>query len=424
MSKTVSRRSFLARAAAGIVGGNVLSLRRARTAASAGRVVGANDTVRIGLIGCGRRGSQWMDVLTRPTGAGEKVSLVAVCDIYEPHKVRAQSRTGAPVHHRWQNLVSREDLDAVVIATPDHWHTPMAIAAMTAGKDVYCETPMARTVAEARAFRDCAVATGRVVQIGATETSEEQWQVARDLIAQGKIGKVRWAQPAPPLPPPLLPRDRTTVVRPEDVDWVAFQGDAPEQPFSPERFTDWRWFWDYSDGIAAEVFYAKLAALLIALGPEFPARVSAAGGIYQHNTRETPDMFVMNAEYAAGHTIVLTSSTAKDRRPSGVIRGETGAIYCEAGQMLLVSEKESAVSFAHQPAQRSHAPASYERLGAHATDWLECIRTRRPCACNPDIACRATAAIAMAVEAYRQRKTFLWDADREQAVVSPPRAPV
>ena len=412
MNGTITRRGFLAVSTAG-----------ALTAVSARRVHGADDTLRLGLIGCGNRGTELLFQVLRHARAARGVRIVAVCDVFDPRKERAQAWTEADRHHRWQEVVERPDVDGVIVATPDHWHAAMAIAAMETGKDVYCEKPMTLYVEEAKALRDCAARTGRVVQIGTQHTSEAKWHKGRELIEAGVLGKVLWCQGS--YTHNSIEGEWNRPIEkgasPDTIDWDAFLGSAPKRPLSLERFFCWRKFWDYSGGIATNLNYDKLAPLLLAIGPEFPGRVSAAGGVCMHDGREAPDTLVMTAEYRSGHTIVIASSMANANRLPTVIRGHEGTMEFQGGRLMVTPEAPSADPFEKRYGDVKAKTFRGEPRLSHLANWFECIRTRQPCVCDPELGYRTMAAIRMSVDAYRMGKTLYFDIDTEAVIASPPR---
>ena len=375
------------------------------------RAAGANDTLRIGVIGCGARGVELMRDIAARGKRGARTTIAAVCDICEPRDARARSLADSEVVRRWQDLVERPDIDAVVVATPDHLHAPMSIAAMESGKDVYCEEPMTLRLEEAKAFRDVAARTRRIVQIGAQQTSQPRWHLAREIILSGAIGPTIWCQGSyrPSAATPQRNDSAKALVCPADLDWDAFQGPGGKRGLDADRFLNWRKYWDYSNGIAGEVFYHKLAALLVAVGPAFPERVSAAGGIYVQDGREVPDSFVMTAEYPNGLTIVLASSMANLNGLPAVIRGREASIELHTDSVKIVQDMTASNRMITEYCETAARPD-------HLDDWLRCIRSRERCVCNEEIGCQAMVAIAMAVESYRTGKTLRFDAKTEQAV--------
>jgi len=392
----ISRRRFLFTAAGASL-----------AATSFPRGAGANGKLRIGLVGCGRRG---LELLSRLSAMPSPTHIVAaVCDVHPGRRARACAFSGADDCAHWKDLVQRSDIDAVIVATPDHTHAAISIAAMESGKDVYCERPMALAIEEARAFHKCAGRTGSVVQIGAQEVSSERWRVARHLTGSGAIGDVIWCQAGYPEDQPRRPAG-LALAQPDNLDWEAFLGNAPRRPFDADRYTNWRNYWDYSHGVAAEVFHDKLAALLMATVPALPVRVSAAGGVYAADGREVPDSFVMSAEYARGHRIVLASSPALRGQPA-VIRGHKGTIDIYRDSVRLTREESSDV-------QVFPAAGSKDLI----EDWLMCIQTRARCVCDPDLGYQACVAMAMAAGAYRRGQTLTLDETRGRLIACAPRS--
>src|SRR5262245_20634517 len=333
--RVINRRRFLKGAAAGL-GVAALAL-----PALGGRALGAAERIHFGVIGCGGdhcgRGTDHLQNLVKrsaanETGAtGNNVEVIGICDIYERHKRQAKEiAPKAEVYHDFRKLLERKDLDAVVIATPDHWHAPMAIQAMEAGKDIYLEKPMTLTIEEAREVYQTSKRTRRVVQVGPQATSKGKYWAAAEAIKKGLIGKVVLSQssycrhsPEGEWNYPIHPD-----ASPQNLDWKAWLGSAPQREFSPERYFRWRKYWDYSGGVATDLFYHRLAPLLIAIGQEFPSRVSASGGIYvQKDGREVPDTYTTTIDYPSGHTIIIAGSMCNDTRIPEVIRGTKASIH-------------------------------------------------------------------------------------------------
>ena len=404
----LSRRQFLSTAAAGLA----LAPAFAQDVSPMG----------LGLIGCGWRGRQLMARIALMREDGAPVRLVAACDVFEPHKALAQTFCGT-VTGDWRQVLARDDVRAVIIAAPDHWHAQMAIAAMEAGKDVYLEPPMALTVADAISVRDTARRTGAVVQIGVESMSHGAWRSAREEIARGGIGQVTWCQAAGPLTTqqPAVPGH---LVSGDTLDWEAFTGPAPVREFDAARFTAWRKYWDYSGGMATDAFYTRLAQLMSALDAGLPLRVSAAGGVYTRDGGEVPDSFVMTAEFAGGESIVLASSPVGPAPCAAVIRGSKGAIEFHGDHLRMESEPAHGSRFRTLSASTEHRRIDVAAAGDHLADWLACVASRKRPAFNADAAFAPTTAAAMAVDAYKQRKTLTWDPAHEKAVPCLPRVAV
>ncbi len=406
--KRINRRSFIARSAAGAaaLGSGALS------APATGAVLGANDRINIAVIGCGGQGTGHLRRLVdRAKDPEQKLKVIGVCDVYEPRKERAEGISGAPVFHHYQDLLDVADLDAVVIATPDHWHAKISIDALEAGKDVYCEKPMTLYWEEAKEVAQVVRRTGRVFQVGVQSTSDDIFWQANRLIREGKIGKLLWSQSGYC----RNSRDGEWNYRidenasPDNLDWETWLGPAAKRPFDPERYFRFRKFWDYSGGIATDLLYHALGHMAIALGPEFPTRVSASGGIYVQHDREVPDTYHTMIEYPSGHTVVLTSSMANRQGVPEIIRGHEATLYFEGGKAIVRPEKE----FEND---REEIQVGPEPRPDHMTNFLECVRTRAKPHCDAETGYKVEVAIALGVRAYREGKVMKFDPEKEEVI--------
>lgn len=433
--KVVSRRRFLKKTAAGL-GAAALAAPLAAPAIG-GRALGASERIHFAVIGCGGdhcgRGTDHLQNLVKRSekndagATGNNVEVIGVCDIYERHKRQAKEiAPKAEVYHDFRKLLERKDLDAVVIATPDHWHAPMAIQAMEAGKDLYLEKPMTLTIEEARDVYHASKRTHRVVQVGPQATSKGKYWAAAEAIKKGLIGKVVLSQssycrnsPEGEWNYPIHPD-----ASPQNLDWKAWLGSAPQREFSPERYFRWRKYWDYSGGVATDLFYHRLAPLLLAIGPEFPSRVSSSGGIYvQKDGREVPDTYATTIDYPSGHTILIAGSMANDTRIPEIIRGTKASIYFGED-----TEDEGEV-----PAHIKPQPEFPEGAGKHTksqrikldpvprddmmTDLVMCMRDRsRTPNCDALLGYKVMVAIKLGVDSYRTSTTLKFDPEKEVVV--------
>lgn len=374
-------------------------------------VLAANDRINIGFIGVGGRGTAILrDFIGLSQNPKWNMRVVAVCDVDKWRLNRAVGIVGRGCQSfiDYRDLIQMPGLDAVVIATPDHWHAQMTIDAINAGKDVYCEKPMTRTWKEAKEVVKVARKSDRIIQIGAQSASDSQWWLARELLASDAIGKVLWTQSA-------LCRNsvegewnypfREGFDR-KDVDWERWLGPAPKRPFDMERFFRWRKYWDYSGGIATDLFYHQLAHLAIALGPELPRRVVAGGGIWLQKDREVPDTFHVVIDYPSEHTVVLMSSMANDVGVQEIIRGHEATMYFEGNNIVIVPQSIAKDKRREERHQAPPAPGHYE-------NWLECMRSRKQPNLNPETAYKVMVAIGLSVEAYRENKVIRFDPQKE-----------
>uniref|UniRef100_Q023Z6 Oxidoreductase domain protein n=1 Tax=Solibacter usitatus (strain Ellin6076) TaxID=234267 RepID=Q023Z6_SOLUE len=258
----------------------------------------ANDRIRIATIGFGGMGmGDTKYALTVPG-----VELAAVCDVYDGRRTRAREVYGDQVFttRDYREVLARRDVDAVIIATPDHWHSTISIAAMEAGKDVYCEKPMVQTVGEGQAVVAAQEKTRRIFQVGSQYVTSLVYQKARDLIAAGAIGSINlveawlnrntamgaWQYSIPP------------DASPATVDWDRFLGRAPKRPFDAVRMFRWRNYQDYGTGVAGDLFVHLLSGLHVATGSVGPERILATGGLrYWNDGRDVPDVMLAMLDY-------------------------------------------------------------------------------------------------------------------------------
>jgi len=339
---SIGRRQFLERS----------SLLAAVAAASSAREASAqlNNSaavklapVRLGFVGVGIRGTLLMEAAAGIAG----VEIKAVADCYKGHLDRAAELvTPAPAATGdYREVLSRADVDAVVIATPDHWHLKMTEEALAAGKHVYIEKPMTHRWEEGEAFIKAAEKSGRVVQVGSQYMSMGCAQLARDLIASGRLGQVTlvegrfhrntatgaWYYPIPP------------DAAPDTVDFERFLGSAPKHDFDLRRFFQWRLFWDYSGGLPTDLFVHLVTATHQLMGVSEPESVFSFGDVYHwKNYREVPDQMTSMVKYPEGFVLRL-SSTAMNGHPGPLLTvyGTEGTLEYGGGSCKLFHQPRS-----------------------------------------------------------------------------------
>jgi predicted dehydrogenase len=304
----------------------------------------------------------------------------------------------------------------VWIATPDHWHSRMAIDAMEAGKDVYLEKPMALHWRQARDIHRTVQRTKRVLQVGSQDCSREMWWKARELIRAGRIGKLVWSQTS--IARNLKEGDWNWPidlhVTPQTLDWNAFLGPAEWRPYDPERFFRWRKYWDYSGGIATDLYVHVLHALSISIGPEFPSRVVAGGGVYFHKDRETPDCFHAIIDYPSEHSVVIVGSQANEQGLPVVVRGHEATMYLGGSGGDIVIRPERIFGGSEQKIDTKNVD---DTIQAHHDDFLDCVRRRDPKThCDSDLGYKIDVAIDLAVESYRRNAVCRFDPVSEETI--------
>lgn len=406
------------------------------TAASAARVLGANDRIRVGMIGMGGMGTVHLQAFMKQTEEEKDIQVVAVSEIYAKRKQRARDiakLTDKDVHHDYRDLLSRTDVDAVLIASPDHWHGQMALDALAAGKDVYLEKPMTHTIEEARAIVDAVKKYNRVLQVGNQGLSAPSTHKLKEIIDAGEIGPLLCAQ-ATSARNSLLGEWNYRVEpegTPESIDWKRWLGSAPKRPFNPDRYFRFRKYWDYSGGIATDLFFHALGPILYPMGPQFPARVSAGGGIYVHKDREVPDTYATMIEYPNFY-IEMSGSMANagmGQYHRQAIFGHKGALVVERNQVLLYPEtfpellprEQRARPPRPEPKVFELPPAGPQRDARtpHTTNFFSCARSRKQPNAPAELGYKIITAIKLGVLAYREGKTKFFDASAQRVVEKP-----
>ena len=402
------------------------------TARSASRVIGANDRINVSLIGVGSIGTAHLRTLMPQVEEDKDIQMVAVSEIYTQRKERARTITKLgekDIHHNYGDMLARNDVDVVMIATPDHWHGRMALDALAAGKDVYLQKPMTYTVEEARQIAAAAKKFNRIVQVGVQGTSDPRYKIAKEAIDAGEVGELLMAQ-ANSARNSLLGEWNWSVEpegTPQTIDWKRFLGPAPQRAFSPDRYFRWRKYWDYSGGIATDLFYHSLSPLVKVMGPQFPTRVSASGGIYVHKDREVPDTYATLIEYPS-FCIDLSGSMANSaigRHHSTVIYGHKGTITFDRGQVVVTPEIFPELRRRNQkPPQAKLIPVPAPKKWAvdigscriHTENFFACVRSRQAPNLDAETGYMVMTAIRLGVDAYREGKPKLFDAKLQKVV--------
>jgi predicted dehydrogenase len=449
-NNSLDRRDFLRKASAvsvalGTAGAALASPKgtKSSSARSSGRVLGANDRITVGVIGVGGRGSGDANSFAAVGEKNNSCQIVAVADTYQKRVTANKERHKCDGYMDYREIINRKDIDAVVIATPDHWHARVALEAMDSGKDVYLEKPMCHTIDEAHMLVNTVKETGRVLQVGSQTTSADQWWKAKKAIADGMIGKMIMSQGS-------YHRDSVEGEwnykideaagpdgKGEDyIDWKMWLGKAPARAWDPDRFFRFRKYWDYSGGIATDLFYHVVAPLNICWDkPQFPHKVMASGGIYGgpkfEYKREVPDTFHLVGEYAEGHSLVLSSSMANSQHIPGLIRGHEGSIIMvDNGQFESTTDHITLKPEVSRKRTSRDAPPvvtpmfegykfgveevkipveKTDTMSTHINNFLSCMHTREKPHLSVETGACAQVLITMAVESYRQGKVLYFD---------------
>ncbi len=437
----VSRRQFL-QTTVGAAGVSLISGQLALEAepiASAAQSVAPSDRVRFGIVGVGMEGSGLLTTAIQLPG----VECVAAADLYDGRHELAKEIVGKTIRttRRYQELLDSKDIDAILVAVPDHWHKQVVVDAVAAGKDVYCEKPMSHNPADGLAMVSAAKKTDRIVQIGAQRTSSVLCAKAKELYEQGAIGELNlveatygrndptgaWEYP----PPPDL--------SPANFDWDTWQGTAPRKTFDPLAFARWRCWKEYGTGVAGDLLVHLISGMQFVLGiNQPPSRVSSFGGIYHwKDGRNMPDVHPVLFEYK-DVPVYTRLSLACESSEVTRFQGPKGAIELREFSVTYTPQAgiDLAPSYytASYPARlknpymkkwhEEHDPApgkeptqqsitwngnDYDDLRPHLWKFFEAVRSRKPVVQDIVFGHNAALACHLANESYFRKSPVLWD---------------
>ena len=409
-----------------------------------------NDRIRIAAIGLGGMGTA--DVKSSLANGSE---LVAVADVYQGRLVRAKEVFGQQVAttRDYREVLARSDIDAVIVATPDHWHSLATIDALNAGKDVYCEKPMVQSLEDGAAVVEAQRKTGRILQVGSQRVSSIEYAKARELLAAGAIGELNmveawwdrnsaigaWQYSIPP--------DAT----PGNIDWDRFLGRAPKVPFEPLRLFRWRNYRDYGTGVAGDLFVHLFSGLHFVTGALGPSRVYASGGLrFWKDGRDVPDVLLGLYDYPATSShpafnlalrvnfadgageksgfrfvgsegiLAIGEGIRLSRTPRESEPGYTVEQFPEAVQQQFLKEYRrrypkqtpNADSLRADTEQVFQAPHGYNDHLDHHRNFLEAVRTRRPVTEDAVFGFRAAGPALISNMSYFEQRICRWNPER------------
>jgi predicted dehydrogenase len=395
---------------------------------TAGQAQGPNDTIQVGIIGPGDRGMQLLRECIEH-GSAQNARLTAVCDIWNKALDRAvqvvrQSYGSEPkAYRRHEQLLADKEIDAVIIATPDHQHAKMLIQAVQAGKDVYCEKPMANVLSEANEALAVVKRSDRVVQMGTQRRSFARYHTARDLLREGRIGELvrvnicgnqytpyRWA----------FKPDEYEAVRESDTDWKAFLMGKPDRPFDPKIYRSFRLFREFSGAIIDQWMSHNIDMIHFLTGEPYPLTSVTLGGVYEYNDfRENPDTVHVTFEYSRNRTKFLVSYGCCLSNGQGFgteLLGTKGTLEVEA--RFRVSED----GIGRQRATDPKLGVYGEKAGVqhHMANWLSAIRQRKQDAVYAPVEAGYGQSIAciMATTSYWASRKATFDAAKQEILTA------
>ena len=426
---TTTRRHFLATAA----GAGVLAAQN----------VSPNDRVRIALIGAGGQGS----ADTRNALSVGGVELAAVADIYDGRLKRAREVWGEQVFttRDYREVLARKDVDAVFVATPDHWHSAIAIDAMNAGKDVYCEKPMVQQLSQGAQMIEAQKRTGRIVQVGSQRVSSIVYGKAKEMLASGAIGELNMVEAWVDRNSAIgawqysIPPDAS----PANIDWDRFLGQAPKVPFEPVRLFRWRNYRDYGTGVPGDLFVHLISGLHFATGALGPHRVYATGALrFWKDGRDVPDVMIALYDYPTFNVMLRVNLVDGATETmglrfigsEGIMAVDNGVTISkvprelEPGYSIDTFPKAQQEQFLKEYRQKYPArpklntgqmsaeesfvpPKGYSDHFEHVRNFIAAVRSRQPVLEDAVFGFRAAGPALLSNISYFEQKVCLWDAE-------------
>jgi len=384
------------------------------TAESYGHIVGANDRIRIGFLGAGDMGNNHFTAYNVLKN-NNNLEAVAVADCWLTRAEEGAQKISAPhVFSDYHHVLDLQDIDYVTIATPEHQHAQMALDALDAGKAVYCEKPLTHTIAETKAVISKQSETKLPVQVGIQGMSDDSYATAGQAIRDGLIGKVVQAQIEyvrryGPQGLFAVPNLKDDMPKPEDLNWKAWLGPAPDTEWNPHRYFEWRNYSSYSGGIATDLFIHRLARIMRACDLAYPRRVAGMGGIWQwRNNRDLPDNFEMICEYPRGMTVYILGTQSNRVGIDHLIRGYRGTLYFTPGGWVAKDKDDKVLA--------EHKKTGSEDAGLHHANLHNNLRNGEELNCPVEFAGAAGAAVIMANESWRTGQMMGWDVQAQDMV--------
>jgi predicted dehydrogenase len=364
------------------------------------------DQLVLGVIGAGGRGTLVMTTFQKDA----TVRVGAICDVYEPNLERAASAAGTKprLYRNYKELLADRDVQAVLIATPEHWHAQMVLDALAAGKDVYVEKPLCRTPEEGAKLVEAEQKTKQIVQVGMQRRSYDLYQQGREIVAAGKLGSVRMVRSwwlnnylgggvATKLDGPL--------------DWEQWQGPAERRPFDPNRFRQWRFYSEYAGGILADQGAHVFDGIHMLMGAGFPSAVNASAGKPHKAGVNTPESVVAIAEYP--EDFIATFSINYAAMQYRTRNDQLNHLDGDAARMDIGREelKVFAKGAEDAPAMTAKSERGFNwATDLHVQNFLDCVRTRKTPTAPMRLAFQAALVVQMANLSLRQGRRLRWNA--------------
>lgn len=439
--ENINRRTFLSKSAAVIAGGTVL----AKTALSYGKILGANDRIALCHVGNGSRGED-LDWIIAQLASKQNVEMTGVCDLWRLNREKAAA-ANQKYHGRAprafshiEDVLATESIDAVILSTPDHSHSPLLKMAAEAGKDAYVEKPMGNVLEEAKAARDAVKKNSRIVQVGTQHRSEPHPRAAYDLIQTGVLGDVSkvemvWNYHGPR----WRGRDVTKQIREQDTDWRKFLLAKPYRPFDPQVYCEFRLYKEFSSGIPDQWMSHAIDMVHWFMNDSFPRSAVSHGGVYAwKDGRENADTFHTLLDYPKGFLVSYSTSFGNDAPGFTRYMGKNATLFNIGNEgsprYQLIEEKgthenddnidaKRKSKYVLLPGETELPPMGIDdRSLEHMANWFECMRSRQQPHATVDNGFAHSVACIMSTDAYWSGKKQYWDAKNERIVDHQPSA--
>jgi len=374
----------------------------------------ANETLNVGCIGTGGRCRHLMRALNQLPG----VRITAVCDVWDDHleqgrQLAAPQAFTTKDHHA---LLARNDVDAVIIGAPDHWHVPLTIDACAAGKDVYVEKPLTHDLQEGAAVIAAQNQHRKIVQVGTQQRSMPQFLQAAEIIRSGQLGKIHkvhltWNRNQP------RGQNVRYNINPATVDWTRFLGSAPRQDFNEYRFRQWRWFWDFGGGIFTDLMVHFIDVVHWYLQVDHPQTAMSIGDHFMaRDVWQTPDTVQTLLRYPEQELQVYFEGTFINARNAAMLEfmGTEGTLYLDRGRFEVIPERNRRLEARQLILGEGPRGADFytqpDGESLHLANWLECVRSRQRPNAPAEAGVSAASAAHLANRALREAQVATWNA--------------
>jgi predicted dehydrogenase len=344
------------------------------SAAGASKVLGASDRIRLGAIGTGGRCQSLMATALKVGGC----EFVSISDVNTARLDQARARIASPVKFvaDYRRLLEDKSIDAVIIGSPDHWHVPMLIDAVGAGKDIYIEKPLTRTLEEGQQAIDAVSGSKCIVQVGYQQRSYPHMREAKEMVHSGSIGTVTfvetWWYQNYQRSAPVAGIDSAAI------DWQAWLGTAVRRPFDPERYRRWRWYWDYGGGTLTDLYSHWIDTVHWVLDDSEPVTAQATGGVLFYPNWECPDTLQASFRYPKKFIVSYESTLTQSYDDGGMFyRGSNGSLRLTRAGYELYTEADARAQKTVRPAAKAARKAERDGTIDHMANFFECVRSRK-----------------------------------------------